>query len=270
MKLYDVVGLGNSLVDILLDVSDAEFASLALEKGTMRLVSAEEQQVLLDVLNNRSPSLVSGGSVANSIIALAQLGGKGALCSSIGDDRYGLFYLGECESLSVDLVNPPLVGAMTGTSVVLVTPDSERTMRTCLAASQSISPQVVPDETVALAEWLFVEGYIFSNSEGGQAAIQKAIAAAKNHNTKIALTCSEAWVVETFGKALLPAVAQADLVFCNETEALALSGASTLEAAFESLSARIPNVVVTAGARGAWVRWQGESFHIPAFACEPR
>lgn len=270
MKLYDVVGLGNALVDILVDVSDQEFAALGLERGTMRLVTAEDQQKLLTSLDHRAPSLVSGGSVANSIIAIAQLGGRAALCSTIGDDRYGLFYAGECEALSIDLVNAPIVGGMTGTAAVLVTPDSERTMRTCLAVSGDLSDRHVPGETIALSEWLFTEGYLFANTENGQGAIRKALTAAKQSGCKIAITCSEAWVIQAFGDAFLPAVAQADLVFCNETEALALSGAATPEEAFKTLTERLPNVVVTAGARGAWVRWGGDSFHVAAFPCEPR
>jgi sugar/nucleoside kinase (ribokinase family) len=270
MKLYDVLGIGNAIVDILVDFPEESFAALGLEKGTMRLVTAEEQQQLLSAVEDRSPALASGGSVANSIIAITQLGGRTALCSRIGDDRYGLFFAGESEALSINLVNPPVVGGITGTSAVLVTPDSERTMRTCLAISGELSASEVSTESIALSEWVFIEGYLFANPEKGQGAIRAATEAAKRAGCKIALTCSEAWVIQSFGDALLPIAAQADLVFCNETEALALSGASDREAAFRILSERYPNVVVTAGASGAWVRWQGESLHVDAFPCEPR
>lgn len=270
MKVYDVVGLGNAIVDVLVDVSDAEFEALALEKGTMRLVEMEEQGALLKSLQARTPALVSGGSVANSIIAIAQLGGKTALCSSIGDDRYGLFYAGECEALGVDLVNPPLVGGMTGTSAVLITPDSERTMRTCLAVSGEISEAHVHSETLALSEWVFIEGYVFLNQERGQRAIRKAIEAAKAVGCKIAITCSEAWVIESCREAVNWAISQADLVFCNHTEAMALSGESSGQLAFAKLRQTIPNLLVTMGADGALVYYGGESLHLDAFECSPR
>src|SRR5918911_179927 len=119
MKEFHLIGLGNSLVDILLELTDAEFAPLGFEKGTMRLTEHE-------------PRLVSGGSVANSVIACSQLGGRGAFIGCVGDDRYGLHYTEEFTELGIDFANAPLVGETTGTCVSIITPDAERTMRTCL------------------------------------------------------------------------------------------------------------------------------------------
>ena len=92
MKEFDVCGLGNAIVDIFLELSDAEFATLGFERATMRLVEAPEQKLLLERFHEREPRLVSGGSVANSVIALSQLGGQAAFIGCVGDDRYGLFY----------------------------------------------------------------------------------------------------------------------------------------------------------------------------------
>src|SRR3954469_21518064 len=135
MKHFHVCGLGNALVDILLELDDAEFAALSFERGTMRLVDHAEQQRLLARFHGRDPRLVSGGSVANSISACSQLGGRGAFIGCVGDDRYGLHYTEEFAELSIDFANPPLVGETTGTCVSIITPDAERTMRTCLAVS---------------------------------------------------------------------------------------------------------------------------------------
>ncbi len=99
MKEFDLIGLGNSLVDILLELTDAEFAALGFEKGTMRLVDPPEQQMLLGEFRDHEPRLVCGGSVANSIIACCQLGGKGAFIGCVGDDRYGLHYANEFAEL---------------------------------------------------------------------------------------------------------------------------------------------------------------------------
>src|SRR5438874_8026243 len=139
MKDYHVCGLGNALVDIFLELSDAEFARLGFEKGTMRLVDPGEQQGLLAAFRDHDLRLVSGGSVANSVIAVSQLGGAGAFTGCVGDDRYGLHYAAEFAELDIDFCNPPLVGETSGTCVSVITPDAERTMRTCLAVSSRLS-----------------------------------------------------------------------------------------------------------------------------------
>src|SRR6476620_7103720 len=138
-KDFAVCGLGNALVDIFVDLTETDLAPLGLERGTMRLVDPAEQQGLLKHLHARDPRLVSGGSVANSVIALSQLGGKGAFIGCVGDDRYGLHYTEEFTQLGIDIGNPVIVGENTGTSVCLITPDAERTMRTCLAVSSHLS-----------------------------------------------------------------------------------------------------------------------------------
>src|ERR1700704_1121776 len=133
MKEFQLCGLGNAVVDIFLEVSDQEFATLGFDRGGMRLVEHAEQTTLLDRYQKHEPKLVSGGSVANSTIAFSQLGGKAAFIGCVGDDRYGLFYAGEFEELGIDIDNPIIVNESTGTCVSIVTPDAERTMRTCLA-----------------------------------------------------------------------------------------------------------------------------------------
>src|SRR5437667_8829149 len=189
---FDVCGLGNSLVDILLVLTDEEFAALGFEKGTMRLVEAPEQKALLEKFGDHEPRLVSGGSVANSIIACSQLGGRGAFIGCVGDDRYGLFYQTEFEELGIDIGNPVLVGETTGTCVCLITPDAERTMRTCLAVSSHLSAKHIEADHIRGAKWLFVEGYVFANPETGQGAIREALKVAKANGVKVALTCSDA------------------------------------------------------------------------------
>src|SRR4051794_38292069 len=111
---FHVCGLGNSLVDILLELTDEEFAALEFERGTMRLVEPAEQRNLIGRFRDHEPRLVSGGSVANSVIALSQLGGAGAFIGCIGDDRYGLHYHGEFQELAIEFCNPPLIGETTG------------------------------------------------------------------------------------------------------------------------------------------------------------
>jgi len=270
MKPYNVCGLGNSLVDILIELNDSEFASLDLEKGTMRLVEHDEQSQLLTQFKDHEPRLVSGGSVANSIIALSQLGGRGAFIGCVGDDRYGLHYASEFETLKIDIGNPTIVGETTGTCVSIITPDAERTMRTCLAVSSHLAAKHVDEERIKKSEWLFIEGYLFANPGTGQHAIREAVKIAKANNTKIAVTCSEAFVVHVFGDALFETLKQADLLFCNASEACALAQADTAESAFKKLKDIVPSAVVTDGPNGAFIRYEGDECHVAANACEPK
>jgi len=269
MKELDIIGLGNSLVDILLELTDEEFVDLKFEKGTMRLVESHEQKVLLDGFRDHEPRLVSGGSVANSIIACSQLGGKGAFIGCVGDDRYGLHYTEEFAELDIDFTNSPLVGETTGTCVSIITPDAERTMRTCLAVSSHLSARHVSADKIAAANWLFVEGYVFANAHTGQHAIREAVRAAKASGVKIALTCSDAFIPQVFGDVFREALKQSDLLFCNATEAMAVAGGTNAADAFGQLKGIVPHCVVTDGPNGAFVRYAGNECHVPAFSCRP-
>ena len=272
MRDYDVCGLGNAIVDIFLELDDAEFASLDFERGTMRLVEADDQSKLLHQFSesNRELRLVSGGSVANSVIGVSQLGGRSAFIGCVGDDRYGLHYAEEFNALKINIGNPIMVGETTGTCVAIITPDAERTMRTCLAVSSHLAAKHVDAQRISHSTWLFIEGYVFANPATGQTAIRDAIKAAKSSGTKIALTCSDAFIPEVFGDAFLEALADSDLLFCNAPESLAVTKTKTSEEAFAALKTLVPNCVVTDGPHGAFVRFDGEESHAPAFACHPK
>jgi sugar/nucleoside kinase (ribokinase family) len=267
---FDVCGLGNALVDILLELTDDEFDGLNFEKGTMRLVEAAEQKSLLEAFHDHEPRLVSGGSVANSVIACSQLGGRGAFIGCVGDDRYGLHYTDEFEQLAIEFCAQPLVGETTGTCVSIITPDAERTMRTNLAISSHLAARHIPAERIAASQWLFVEGYVFANPHTGQHAIKEAVKAARIHNVKVALTCSDAFVPQVFSDVFLDTLAVADLLFCNAIEAMAVAKAGSASEAFAKLKGIVPACVVTDGPNGAFVRFGGEEHHVPAFPCEPK
>jgi sugar/nucleoside kinase (ribokinase family) len=270
MKEFKLCGLGNALVDIFLEVSDQEFASLGFQRGGMQLVDVGEQKLLLERYAKHEPKLVSGGSVANSVIAFSQLGGPAAFIGCVGDDRYGLFYASEFEELGIDIGNPIIVNEATGTSLCIITPDAERTMRTCLAVASHLAGRHVEERRIQNSEWLFIEGYVFANPETGQTAIREAIRLAKKHGTKIAITCSDAFVPQVFGDALHDALAQADLFFCNEGEALAVTKAGSAEDAFNELKRKLPSVVVTNGPHGAYIRHDGIEAHVPSFPTDPK
>src|SRR5262245_16506789 len=270
MKEFKLCGLGNALVDIFLEVSDEEFRSLGFERGGMQLVDVAEQKDLLERYQKHEPKLVSGGSVANSIIAFSQLGGSAAFIGCVGDDRYGLFYSSEFEELGIDIGNPIIVNESTGTSLCIITPDAERTMRTCLAVASHLSARHVDERRIQNSEWLFIEGYVFANPDTGQTAIREAIQLARRHGTKVAITCSDAFVPQVFGDALNEALEQADLFFCNEGEACAVANAKNAEEAFKKLKGEIPSLVVTNGPHGAFIRHDGVEAHVPSFPSQPK
>lgn len=270
MKPYHVCGLANALVDIFIELDEREFAELGFERGTMRLVEQDEQAKLLAQFHDREPRLVSGGSVANSIIACSQLGGRAAFIGCVGDDRYGLYYKTEFDELDIEIGNPIIVGQPTGTCLSIVTPDAERTMRTCLAVSSHLSARHVDPHRIRNSQWLFVEGYVLANPDTGQGAVREAVRVAREHGVKIALTCSEAFIVEVFGDAFRSALAHTDLLFCNAAEARAVTQAADAASAFEKLRGIVPNAVVTDGANGTFVRYGDIEAHVPAFQCEPK
>ena len=269
-KELQLCGLGNAIVDIFLEIPEPEFALLKFERGTMRLVDLNEQKLLLQRHQHQEPKLVSGGSVANSIIAFSQLGGDAGFIGCVGDDRYGLFYTSEFEELGIDIGNPVIVNEATGTCVCVITPDAERTMRTCLAVSSHLAARHVDEERIKNSEWLFIEGYVFANPATGQTAIRAAIDLAKKHGTKIALTCSDAFVVDVFGDAFHAALKQADLLFANGIEACALAKTSSAEEAFTQLKGVVPSLIVTDGPHGAFIRHGVVDTHVAAFPCEPK
>ena len=272
MKRHHVCGLGNAIVDLIVEVTDKEFDALGFERGTMRLVEADEQKTLLESFASRDPRLVSGGSVGNSTIAIAQLGGKAAFIGVVGDDRYGLHYQGEFSQLGIALGNAVIANQTTGTCVAVITPDAERTMRTCLGVNTHLSGKHIERDRQLIADsaWLFIEGYLFANPETGQEAIREAVKVAKANGTKVAVTCSEAFIVHVFGHALADVLKQTDLFFCNATEACAAANARDSQEAFQKLKDVVPNCVVTDGPAGAYIRWDGKECHAPAEACEPK
>jgi sugar/nucleoside kinase (ribokinase family) len=270
MKSIDVTGICNGLVDIFADISHEDFQPLGYEKGTMRLVEVDEQRELLGRFAGQSPAMCSGGSVANSMIVVAQLGGKSAICCNLADDHYGRFYRDECLELGIEMPVELAKHGATGTVVSLITPDAERTMRTSLGVCRELAPVHIPRQVIKDSHWVFIEGYVFSNSDAGRDTVAEVVTIAKETGTRIALTCSDAWIVSGFGEHLHKALESTSLVFANEEESAALAGTGDVVSAGRKLKERFPYVVLTAGPRGAFIWWEGQELQVPAFTCEPR
>lgn len=262
-KRYDVYAIGNAIMDLQLRVKESTIAELGLEKGRMKLVSESEQKKLLDYARSTVIYPSSGGSAANTVITIAQLGGQAAYGCLVGADDFGRSYASEMSDLGVTLHNAPIHGYPTGTCVVLITPDSERTMNTHLGASSMFGPTQVSDEHVTAATWLYIEGYLFF-SDSARAAIDIAVRLAKNAGTKIAVSVSDSPVVQFFGDALRKTLESADLVFANFDESCALTGEKDEDKVFAKLQNIAPNVALTLGKRGARIAYEGQQYTIEA------
>ncbi len=267
-KSIDLCGLGNALVDIQFRVDDKVIGESGLAKGEMRLAGKEEQSVLIKKLSHLSSNKCSGGSAANTIIAFSQFGGKSAYMTMLGNDDNGRFYAGEFSELGIELSAEYLDNEPTGTCLVLITPDSERTMYTCLAATSHFRKENLNGELIAKSKWLYIEGYSFSQDHTTD-AIYEAVQTAKNNGAKVSVTFSDVFVTQVFRDQLMNVVKQSDLVFCNENEALAFSGKTNIGDAMEFLSGLCPNVVITLGSKGALVLWEGFKYNIPPYPAQP-
>lgn len=266
-KDIELCGLGNGLVDILYKVTFEELESIGLRKGEMRLVDPSLQTELLKLLGGKSNIICSGGSAANTIIAFSQFGGKSAYQTVLGNDDFGRFYLQEFLELNIPLL-APLIDESTGTCIVLITPDSERTMNTSLGATGRFSPENINPEFIQRAKWLYIEGYKFS-AECSTNALFYAIELAKKFNTKIALTVSDFFIIENFNEPLMKAIDSVDLLFCNFHEALHLTRKKSLEEAIYQMKSLVPNFVITLGEKGSMIFWNDEMYLIPAYETNP-
>ena len=221
-RRYMVYGIGNGIVDRQVKVMDDELQALQLSKGRMELTDAREQAGILAHLDDREGELHAGGSAANTIVGIAQMGGKAAYACSLAEDDAGRHYRSEFAQFGIHLTGTDKPDDTTGLCLVLVTPDGERTMKTCLGASALLGPEDVDEATVAASQWVYLEGYLLA-SEATQAASFHAMDLARRHGTRIAFSFSDRFVVEAFGDDVKKIVSTyADLVFANESEAEAV------------------------------------------------
>lgn len=267
-KDIELCGLGNGLVDLQFLVSDEELDNAGLQKGAMILIDIDARNKLLNDFKYKDYHRVSGGSAANTIISYAQLGGKGAYKTVLGNDDFGNFYKKEFSDLGIILNTEQINTAPTGVCVVFITPDSERTMYTCLAATADFGTKNINDDIIARSEWLYIEGYKFSEQSSTE-AIFKAVDSAKQNNTKISLTFSDTFITDLFKDNLMKVIEQSDMVFCNENEAKSLTGKSDVNIAFNSLSNMTKNVALTLGDKGSIISWDGKRYDIPAYKVNP-
>lgn len=261
LKKYDVTGIGNALVDIEFEVSDAFLEKHQIEKGLMTLVDEERQAALMGIINTKTSKLQCGGSAANTLIALSQFGGNGYYCCKVADDELGRFFVEDLKEAGVDHnLNPDhLEEGITGKCLVMVTADAERTMNTFLGITQHFSSEEVKENAIRDSKYLYIEGYLVT-SPTAKEAMMKAKKIAEENGVKVALTFSDPAMVKYFGQAFDEVIGHSvDLLFANEEEAMLYTGKDNLMEAREELKKVARHFVITQGKNGAMI-YDGDTF----------
>jgi sugar/nucleoside kinase (ribokinase family) len=265
---YNVYGVGNALVDIQAQIDDETLEELRFAKGVMTLVDEETQVRVLSKLNGVNISRCAGGSAANTIMGLADLGGRAAYAGKVADDELGSFFLHDMRKIGIAIEVPPAVGGHTGTCVILITGDAERTMLTHLGVSATLGPDDVDEAEIAQAEYVYIEGYLFA-AENNKAAALKAIDLAKKHGVKVALTVSDPFLIRLFKEEFWRLIdGPVDLLFCNLDEARSLTDREDpLECARE-IHRHAANVALTLGPNGSLLMFGGDLIPIEGVTVE--
>ena len=255
MAIVDLFAIGNALIDQEFKVSDEFLTQQNLQKGTMQLTDGETQAQLFQNLKDTQlyKGQASGGSAANTTVAFSALGGSAFYACRVGNDDLGTFYLNGLNQAGIQTSQQSISEGVTGTCMVLVSPDSERTMHTYLGITAELTDQQIDFTSLKTAQWLYIEGYL-STSDTARLAVKQARQIAKENKVKIALTLSDPAMVQ-YARAGLEELLDdgVDLLFCNEQEALMYTQTETIESALVQLQNLAQTVVITLGSEGALV-----------------
>ena len=265
MSKYDVYGLGNALVDMEFEISDQFLHDNSIDKGVMTLVDENQQHELIEQLDAFEGHKASGGSAANTLIAVSSMGGSSYYSCKVADDDLGHFYLDDLKAAGVDCnMDGKHKGGITGKCLVMVTPDAERTMQTFLGVSSELSPYEVSEDAIRNSSFCYLEGYL-TTSVTGKAANIEARNLAQKHSIKTALTFSDPFVVEHFRDGFSETIGDGiDLLFCNEAEALSYTQKDTVHDAIGVIKTFAKTFAITLGAKGAIVYDGSELIDIDA------
>ena len=256
---YDVAAIGNAIVDVIAPADDAFLDRQSLAKGSMMLI---DEARATELYAHMAPGIeTSGGSAGNTVAGVASLGGKAVYLGKVANDQLGDVFAHDMRAIGVDFDIAPLVGgAATARSLINVTADGQRTMCTFLGASTQLTAADVIPSLIESAQILYLEGYLFDPNEA-RLAFAKAAALARGSGRLIAITLSDAFVVERHRAALLGFIeGQVDIVFGNEVELAALYQTDNFDAAAQALANITRIAAVTRGEAGSVVL-SGEARH---------
>jgi sugar/nucleoside kinase (ribokinase family) len=262
---YDVVAIGNAIVDVLAQADDAFIAEEGMTKGSMQLMFSPEDADALYAKMGPGQE-VSGGSAANTVAGIAALGGKCGFIGQVADDELGEIFAHDIRSLGIRFDTAARAGApTTARCLIFVTPDGQRTMNTFLGASQHLPAAALDEEAIGGAGILYLEGYLWDPEEP-RAAMRRAIETARAAGRQVAFTLSDAFVIDRYGDDFRALIADGliDILFANEHELAALTGASDFEAGIGQLAPKVPVLVVTRSEKGAVAVAGGERAEVAA------
>jgi sugar/nucleoside kinase (ribokinase family) len=250
---YDVLGIGNAIVDVIARTEEDFLLKQGMHKGTMALIDEPRAQAIYDAMG---PAIeTSGGSAANTIVGLSSLGSRSAFIGKVKDDVLGQAFTHDIRAAGVAFTTPPAAaGPSTARCYVLVTPDGERTMNTYLGAAQDLFPADIDADMVASSSILYLEGYLW-DPKNAKEAFLKAAAVAHEAKRIVALTLSDAFCVDRWRAEFLQLMRShtVDLIFANEAELHSLYQTSDFDSAVGALRADVGTAVVTRSEKGCLV-----------------
>jgi sugar/nucleoside kinase (ribokinase family) len=264
-RAVEVLGLGNSLVDIIATTHDDYLIAQNMQKGAMTLIDEPRAESLYAA--RVSPTIMSGGSAANTVVGVGSLGVGSAYIGKVRDDALGRHFTDDIRATGVDYSTTHATdGPATGRCFVYVTPDGERTMNTYLGASTYLSPPDVDEALVRSAGIIYLEGYMWDRP-AAKAAFQKAAAIAHSAGARVSLTLSDSFCVDRFRGEFLDLMrsGQVDTIFSNTEEVLSLYQTADFDAALAQLRAEGVVGIVTRSEKGSVVLWESDTREVPAF-----
>ena len=269
MKKYQVVGIGNAVVDVITQSTDAFLTEMGIEKGIMQLVETERSEELFSAMDERVQT--PGGSVANTIAGIGSLGLATGFIGRVRDDELGHFYADAMTREGIDFVNAPVAGGElpTSRSMIFVSPDGERSMNTYLGISAELGPDDVDESIAAGAEVVFLEGYLFDKDKGKDAFIRTA-RACRAAGGKAGIAISDPFCVERHRADFVSLIEnEMDFVIGNEAEIRSLYQDNDLEADLARVAAACPLVVCTRSGDGVSIMNEGKRTDIPVTKIVP-
>jgi sugar/nucleoside kinase (ribokinase family) len=264
MPTYDLLGIGNALVDVQSDADDAFLAARDLPKGGMQLIDAERAHELFGLMSD--PKQSSGGSCANSMAGFASLGGRGAFIGKLRDDAFGRAFQHDIAAIGCTFAGKPSDdgGAPTGSCFIFVTPDAQRTMCTHLGIASHLAEEDLDPEALANSKIVYMEGYLFDQPVA-QHAMRHAAELTHAAGGRVALTLSDSFCIDRHRDAFLDLVEHhTDILFANELEIISLYQTETFEAAAKKADGLCDIVCLTRSEKGAVILGHGEHHVIPA------
>ena len=269
MKTYQVVGIGNAIVDVLSRADDTFLEHMGIEKGIMQLVERDRAELLYASMRDRVEA--PGGSVANTLAGLGNLGLRTGFVGRVHDDALGRFYADAMVKDGTDFVNPPVPGGElpTSRSMIFVSPDGERSMNTYLGISAELGPEDVAESVASEAEIVFLEGYLFDKDKGKE-AFQKLARTCRAAGGKAGIAISDPFCVERHRDDFLRLIEhELDYVIGNEAEIRSLFRDDTLDADLDRVAAICPLVVCTRSGDGVSIVKDGVRTDIPVSKVTP-